>query len=90
VKSTVRWSLAAATGVLLAGAVVLFTAPEARARSKEGTAAAPLPRVQLATTHAVTASAREQVTGTLEPSKRVQLGFEVTGRLARPGPAGPC
>jgi membrane fusion protein, multidrug efflux system len=75
--------VASLLGLLLGGALVL-PGCEARARNKEDGAQATLPlKVQLATALPVTTSPKEAVTGTVEPSKRVQLGFEVTGRLSR-------
>jgi membrane fusion protein, multidrug efflux system len=81
-KPTLRWSLLAAAALSLATLLILSSF-EARARSKDGPPPAPLTRVQLAPAQSVTTSPKEEVTGTLEPSKRVQLGFEVTGRLSR-------
>jgi len=81
-KPLLRWSLLAALALALGGALILSSV-EARARSRDTRPSAPLLHVQLAPVQAVTTSPKEEVTGTLEPSKRVQLGFEVTGRISR-------
>jgi membrane fusion protein, multidrug efflux system len=79
-KRPIRLLLACA---LTVAAALVLPSCEARARAQEAPAQAPAVRVQFASAQPVTTSPKEDVTGTLEPSKRVQLGFEVTGRLAR-------
>lgn len=81
-RPLLRWSLLAFLALALGGALILSSV-EARARSKDATPPVSVVRVQLAASQPVTTSSQEEVTGTLEPSKRVQLGFEVTGRLSR-------
>jgi membrane fusion protein (multidrug efflux system) len=82
VRPALRWGLlgGCALGFVL---VLVLSSASARARNRAGPPPAPLLHVQLAATRAVVTSPKEAVTGTAEPSKRVQLGFEVTGRLFR-------
>jgi RND family efflux transporter MFP subunit len=74
---------AAALAAVLASAALVTSA---RAKSKEPAPApadAPAAAVSVAAAKTVKSAPREELTGTLQPAKALQLGFEVAGRLAR-------
>lgn len=80
--------IAAVLACTALGAVVV--ALSARAEAKKPAPKAPVPAaqqapvsVQMAPVQTVQAAPREDVTGSLEPARQLQLGFEVGGRLAR-------
>ncbi len=79
-KPTLAWALGVGGTV---GLLVLVLVSLKIQHRREAPRPAPLAQVQLSLAQPVMVSPRDEVTGTLEPSKRVQLGFEVTGRLAR-------
>ncbi|MFL5360363.1 MAG: biotin/lipoyl-binding protein, partial [Myxococcales bacterium] len=67
----------------LAGLVVTATA-QARASKPEAKPQAPqAPSVQVVEPRPVETTAREEVSGTLDPAKSLKAGFEVPGRLSR-------
>jgi membrane fusion protein, multidrug efflux system len=75
-----------ALSALSAGLLVaVVAAVNARANVKAAAAAPAAPEsvVQLAEVKPVQSLPREEITGTLQPARQLQLGFEVAGRLAR-------
>ena len=66
----------------VAGLLVAATA-QARARKPEARPQqTATPPVQIVEVHKVQSTAREEVSGTLDPAKSLKVGFEVPGRLA--------
>jgi len=79
---TTKRVLAAVAVLALIGAGV-FAASEARARKTPEVRAFAAPAVQLAAVRPVRTTQHETVTGSLQPAKALQLGFEVGGRLVK-------
>jgi RND family efflux transporter MFP subunit len=74
----VTFSVAALAGLLVAAtAQARAGKPEARPQAEAS------PSVQLVEARPVQSTAREEVSGTLDPAKSLKAGFEVPGRLAR-------
>lgn len=78
-----RKILVAALGACAIAAVLVVAAASARAKTAPPPAAAAAPSVSVASAKPVKSAPREELTGTLQPAKALQMGFEVGGRLAR-------
>ena len=80
-----RTKIAAAAAA--AAVLVALVAANARARPAQPVSLAannpPAAAVSLAPAKAVQSAPHEEITGALQPAKALQLGFEVSGRLAR-------
>ena len=75
--------VSASSAVLVAGLVAAAVNAQARAKPPVAEASAPAPAVQLVEVKQVQSLLREEITGTLQPARQLQLGFEVSGRLAK-------
>jgi len=67
----------------LLAALVAAVNAQAKSKAAPAPAAAADPAVQLVEPRQVQSLTREEITGTLQPARQLQLGFEVSGRLAK-------
>jgi RND family efflux transporter MFP subunit len=84
VKISRRAAIVSTLSVAAVAALLVNAAAQARPGKPDVQPQPPAnPRVQLVEARPVQSTAREQVTGTLDPAKALKAGFEVPGRLAR-------
>jgi membrane fusion protein, multidrug efflux system len=67
----------------LLAALIAAVNAQAKAKAAVAAPAAADPAVQLVEPKQVQSLVREEITGTLQPARQLQLGFEVAGRLAK-------
>jgi RND family efflux transporter MFP subunit len=80
---TLRRTLIGAGSALAALTAGIAFASDAKARKDPETARSVATPVQLAPVRAVRSTPHDEITGSLNPAKALQLGFEVGGRLAK-------
>jgi RND family efflux transporter MFP subunit len=84
VKISRRAVIVSTLSVAALAALLVAATAQARAGKPEVRPQAPAnPPVQLVDVRPVQSTAREEVSGTLDPAKSLKAGFEVSGRLAR-------
>lgn len=78
-----RTLIGVGSGMTLLAAGIVFASGDARARKDPQPSKPAGPVVQLAPVRAVRSTPRDEFTGSLNPAKALQLGFEVGGRLSK-------